>query len=257
MTTAKEQFKSDLQKDPSDLEREADGARKDLEGTVEKLMHQLSPRELINRGVEMVRNTGDVDFVRNLVNRVESNPIPTVLAGVGLIWLATASSSSKTSSHDVARRTREAGHKVAEGATDAMHRVQDGGRHTAESARNGLRSARDGYNQLLTEQPLLIGALAMAAGAALGTLLPKTSTEDRVMGDWSDKGSDAIKEKAEEKLQDLQGKSSSDSSGRDDAPASGDDSSDGKGPGPSAAPPPPTSPGTARDSGNSHRGASY
>ncbi|KPQ30001.1 MAG: hypothetical protein HLUCCX14_02675 [Marinobacter excellens HL-55] len=125
-----------------------------------------------------------------------------------------------------------------------------------------LSDSKKGLSRLLSavvvfEQPLLIGALAMAAGAALGTLLPKTSTEDRVMGDWSDKGSDAIKEKAEEKLQDLQGKSSSDSSGRDDAPPSGDDSSDGKGPGPSAAPPPPTSPGTARDSGNSHRGASY
>jgi hypothetical protein len=226
----KEQFKNDLQKDPEDLEREADDARENLEGTVDKLMHQLSPKELIDRGIAMVRKTGDVDFIRKVVNRVETNPIPTALAGVGLIWLMTASSSPKSPSVDasegtrgVAERTREAGHKVAEGA------------------RSGLRDARNGYSELLNEQPLLIGALALAAGAALGALLPRTSVENRAMGDWSDKGADAIKEKAEEKLQDLQGTSSPDRAGPSDASAYD-------------TPPPPASPGTGRESGNTHHG---
>ncbi|MCL7945384.1 DUF3618 domain-containing protein [Marinobacter sp. ATCH36] len=281
MTTAKEQFKNDLKKDPADLEREADGAREDLEGTVDKLMHQLSPTELLNRGISMVRNTGDVDFIRNLVNRVESNPIPTVLAGVSLIWLITASSSPNSSSRgsaertrDAAERTREAGHKVAEGASDVMHRVRDSGRHTAENARSGLRDAREGYTQLLREQPLLVGILAVAAGATLGALLPRTSTEDRVMGDWSDRGTDAIKEKAEEKLQDLQGKASPDSAESYDTPAGGmpsakttnkttssstggEDAPAATGAGQSAAPPPPASPGSGSDSGKTHGGTNY
>lgn len=281
MTTAKEQFKNDLKKHPADLEREADSVREDLEGTVDKLMHQLSPTELLNRGISMVRNTGDVDFVRNLVNRVESNPIPTVLAGVGLIWLITASSSPKSSSHSVAERTRDAadrtrvaGHKVAEGASDVMHKVRDSGRHTAQSARGGLRDAGKRYTQLLDEQPLLVGVLAVAAGAALGALLPRTSTEDRVMGEWSDRGADAIKEKAEEKLHDLQGKASPDSADSYDAPAGGmpsakttnktasgatggEDAPAGTGAGASAAPPPPASPGAGRDSGKTHGGTNY
>lgn len=121
MTTAKEQFKTDLQKEPEELEREADGAREDLEGTVDKLMHQLSPNELLNRGIAFFQNKGDYDFVRNLVIRVENNPIPTVLAGVSLVWLMTASkkpsgqrdkmssttSSIKSSSHDAAERARK------------------------------------------------------------------------------------------------------------------------------------------------------
>ena len=223
MTTIKEQFKNDLHKDPEDLEREADDARANLEGTVDKLMHQLSPRELIDRGITMVRNTGDINFVRNVINRVESNPVPTALAGVGLIWLMTASSSPTPPSHALAERTREAGHKVAEGT------------------RSGLREASNGYSELLNEQPFLIGALALAAGAALGALLPRTSVENRAMGDWSDKGADAIKEKAEEKLQDLQGTSSPDRADPSDASAYD-------------TPPPPASPGTGRESGNTHHG---
>ncbi|MFN2361621.1 MAG: DUF3618 domain-containing protein [Marinobacter sp.] len=263
MTTEKEQFKNDLNKDPEDLKREADDAREDLEGTVEKLMHQLSPKELLNRGIEMVQNTGDVDFVRNLVNRVESNPIPTVLAGVSLIWLITASSSPNSSSRGAAERTR-----------DAAERTRDAGHKAAKGARSGLRDAHDGYTHLLSEQPLLVGVLAVAAGAALGALLPRTSTEDRVMGEWSDRGTDAFKERAEEKLQDLQGKASPDSAGSYDTPAGGmpsakatnkaasgskvgEDAPAGTGPGPSAAPPPPASPGSSSDSGKTHGGANF
>jgi ElaB/YqjD/DUF883 family membrane-anchored ribosome-binding protein len=223
MTTIKEQFKNDLQKDPADLAREADGARENLEGTVDKLMHQLSPKELIDRGIAMVRNTGDLDFVRNVINRVETNPIPTALAGVGLIWLMTASSSPTPPSHALAERTREAGHKVAEGT------------------RSGLREASNGYSELLNEQPFLIGALALAAGAALGALLPRTSVEDRAMGEWSDKGADAIKDKAEEKLQDLQGKPSTDGANFNDAAAYD-------------TPPPPASPGAGGAPDNTYHG---
>lgn len=290
MTTAKEQFKNDLQRDPEDLEREADSVREDLEGTVDRLMHQLSPSELLDRGISMLRNTGDYDFVRNLIVRVENNPIPTVLAGVSLIWLMTASkepsahreklasatSSFKASSHDAAERTREAGQQVASGASDVMQRVRDTGRHTAESARTGLRDAREGYTQMLREQPLLVGVLAVAAGAALGALLPRTSTEDRVLGEWSDRGADTLKEKTEEQLHKVQGEASPESGGRDDASShstpspkatnkgasgvsGGGGSPAGAGTGQSAGKPPPepASPGAGRESGNTHRGTNY
>lgn len=291
MTTAKEQFKNDLHRDPEDLEREADSVREDLEVTVNKLMHQLSPSELINRGISMFRNTGDFDFVRNLVSRVENNPIPTVLAGVSLIWLMSASSqpsasreklssatsSLKSTSHDAAERTREAGHQVAAGASGVMHRVSDASRHTAESARTGLRNAREGYTEMLREQPLLVGVLAVAAGAALGALLPRTAAEDRVMGELSDRGADALKEKTEEKLHEAQGKASPESAGSGDAsvsstssptvtnkPASGVAGGGGSPAGPSASqsdPQPPqldpASPGAGRDSNKTHPGTNY
>lgn len=235
MTTAKEQFKSDLQKDPEDLEREADDVRENLEGTVDKLMHQLSPSELIDQGISFFRSKGDFDFVRNLVRHVENNPVPTVLAGVSLIWLMTASGQSsamsgerlKSTSHDAAERARETGQQVATGASDVMHRVSDASRHTAESARDGLRNARESYTEMLREQPLLVGVLAVAAGAALGALLPRTSAEDRMVGGLSDKGTDTLKEKAQsrlkeeqDKLKEAQDKAAPEGNGRDAAAAS-------------------------------------
>lgn len=249
MTTAKEQFKNDLQKDPEDLEREADGVREHLEGTIDELMQQFSPGELINRGISLLQSRGNYDFVRNLSRQVENNPMPTILAGVSLIWLITASkqpsvqqgesftdkigqkagatrdkvssatSSLSSSSHDAAERTRETGHQMAASASDAMHRVSDASRQTAESARSGLRNAREGYTHMLHEQPLLVGILAVAAGAALGGLAPRTSVEDRMMGEMSDRRSDDLKDKTEEKLQEMQGDTSQESTDQNDTSA--------------------------------------
>lgn len=255
MNTATEQMKNDLSRNPEDLAREADGAREHLEGTVDELMQQLAPGELLNQGLSYIRNKGDFDFFRNLTNQVENNPIPTVLAAVSLIWLmnaskqpsshdgsqegeslkdrlgkkagatrdklSSASSGMSSSSHEAAERTRETGHRVAAGASDAMHRVSDASRSTAESARSGLRNAREGSTRMLREHPLLMGALAGAIGAGLGSLLSRTSTEDRVMGGMSDRSTDTVKEKTEEKLHEAQQKVSPESAGSSNAsPAS-------------------------------------
>lgn len=252
---ATEQMKKDLSRDPEDLAREADSARAHLEGTVDELMQQFAPGELMNKGISFIQSKADYDFLRNLTRQVENNPIPTILATVSLVWLMNASkqpsmhgkshmeshneesltdrlgkkaaatrdklssatSNLGSSSHDAAERTRETGHRVAAGASDAMHRVSDASRNTADSARSGLRSAREGTTQMLRDHPLLIGALAGVVGAGLGSLLARTSAEDRAMGELSDRGTDAVMEKTEEKLHEAQEKVSPETAGGSDA----------------------------------------
>lgn len=216
MMTAKEQFKTDLRKDPEDLEHEADSARAELEGTLDELMQQLSPGELLNQGIALFKGSGDRPFVRNLTSQVENNPVPVILAGVSLAWLMSASKQPPVhqgggQAHRMGEKVgaaRDTGHRMAEGAGDMAHRVSDASRHTLDNARSGIRSARDGYSQMLHEQPLLVGVFAVAAGAALGSLLPRTAVEDQAVGPLSDKGTDAVKDKTEDKLQETQGSAS-------------------------------------------------
>ncbi|WP_299971063.1 DUF3618 domain-containing protein [uncultured Roseobacter sp.] len=55
-------------------------------------------------------------------------------------------------------------------------------RSAARSMSQGTDAAADFYDQ----QPLVVGALALAVGAALGGALPRTKTEDDLMGTQSD-----------------------------------------------------------------------
>lgn len=55
-------------------------------------------------------------------------------------------------------------------------------RQTSKSAQKGVDAAADFYDN----QPLVVGALALAFGAAMGGALPRTQTEDDLMGAQSD-----------------------------------------------------------------------
>jgi len=54
---------------------------------------------------------------------------------------------------------------------------------------------------LTKENPLGLAAAGMAVGFVMGTLLPRTSTENRAMGTLSDEVTDRAKEAAGESLQ--------------------------------------------------------
>jgi hypothetical protein len=76
----------DDRKSPERLEQEADQARARLERTVGALSDRLSPGELLDQGMRMLRdNSGE--FGRNLATQVKQNPMPLVLTAIGLSWL--------------------------------------------------------------------------------------------------------------------------------------------------------------------------
>ena len=91
--------------------------------------------------------------------------------------------------HDVgaeARRLRERLSEGTEGLSEAARERVVAARHRAVEARRHASSAmsngRDSAGDLFERQPLVIGALAFAVGAAIAALLPKTRTEDNYLG---------------------------------------------------------------------------
>ena len=76
----------------------------------------------------------------------------------------------------------------------ARHEFADRAGQTGYYARRYGRRARQGFLQTLDEQPLVLGAIGLAVGAALGSILPRTTREDRLMGETRDR----LKHQAEE-----------------------------------------------------------
>lgn len=80
-------------------------------------------------------------------------------------------------------RARDAAAGLASRAADAWERGRDavgaGGRRVRES----VRQAGDRAVDLYQAEPLIAGAIGIAAGALIGALLPSTALEDRMLGD--------------------------------------------------------------------------
>ena len=61
--------------------------------------------------------------------------------------------------------------------------------------------ARRGFFDTLHEQPLVLGALGLAAGAAIGAALPTTEKEDEWLGDSRDRLAERAKEAGREQVE--------------------------------------------------------
>ena len=167
-------IKRDIRKDPSALEHEADVVRADVERTLQDLERRLSPTALVDRGLQAVKQNG-TDFGRNLAVQVRNNPVPALLTGIALTWLMAASDRPpRESAHQgrAYRAARAGGRAAATGTRHAAEHVTHSARAAAHGMGDAGRAVRRGYTYMRHEQPLLLRALAVAAGAAIGAMLP-------------------------------------------------------------------------------------
>jgi hypothetical protein len=221
-------------REPQAIEREIDATRADMRATLEALERRWSLERLVDLTVGRVREHGG-EFAGNLTDTVTRNPVPLLLTSIGVGWLILASrGNTRPDSSDsgvryrtgnIRERATHAADTVREraaAAADEVHGVMESTRdslaHAAESSREtlghtaaSLRStasraaaatrdrvdhARAGMDRLLDEQPLLLGAFGLAAGAIIGALLPTSEHEDRLFGEARDKAMKGVAEKS-------------------------------------------------------------
>jgi ElaB/YqjD/DUF883 family membrane-anchored ribosome-binding protein len=90
----------------------------------------------------------------------------------------------------------QVGESLAGAAEQAGHAFHDVG--------DQARRATNSVTHVLENQPLIAGALAFAAGAALGALVPRLPQEDELMGEVADQVKHVVKDAAEPLLEEGQ-----------------------------------------------------
>jgi hypothetical protein len=213
-------------RDPDVIEDEIDLTRSSIEATLGEIQRRVSARAVMDRALSYTRDAG-VDFGSELADTVRHNPVPTVLTGVGIAWLM-AASRTNGNGYAAGRYGRadgaSAGERAREKAAHARQHLHDGAERLRESAHDGadhvrhttrraadrlanagerLRASGHEARNLLDEQPLLVGAIAVALGATLGALLPATSAEDRYLGPASDRAKARGAHRARDEARDL------------------------------------------------------
>jgi len=174
------------------------------------------------------------DFIDELNEAVRRNPVPAALVGVGILWmfmggakntiLGKASSSvlggigrgAQQASEAASRGVRQAGGAMAESLSGAAETAQAASGTTAAAASSAAetvsqavasgarslqasgqevgKSVQQTLADMFDKQPLLLGAMGAALGAAMAAALPPTPVENRLMGD----AAESLKEKAQE-----------------------------------------------------------
>ena len=211
-----------------------------VEKVMEKVNDKISTvtepaMEVMGRAGEKLKETGS-----SIGNTVWQNPIPFALVGLGLGMLIvnrvrnadgrTMRSYGRESDRDMgygmatpryagmgrqygasgeyagasrqygASSTRGTLSQVRNTASEVMHGTTQRVSHLGHQAKEGALRAGRGLQRLVHENPLAVGAAAVAVGAAVGLALPSTRIEEEYMGEASEKLVDNAKQAARDAM---------------------------------------------------------
>lgn len=185
-------------RDPKEIQSEVSDARHDLDRTLDAIQNRFTPGYAIDQTFQYLRGSAG-GFAGNFSNKVQNNPIPITLLGVGLAWLIASDARPEPPPNSHGSSVGETFGKAGDKAKSAGEKVKDAGdnlmnkagdvRHRAGSAAGGAREkmgqlgedgryqaqrARAKADHLMQEHPLAIGALGLALGVAFAASLPST-----------------------------------------------------------------------------------
>lgn len=188
---------------PEQILAEIDRTRGEMDRTLTAIEQKLTPEQLMDQGVDWLRGSGAMEFAQNLGGAAKHNPLPMALTGIGIAWLMALG-------RDPARHDGPGSTRRADGGTEAsMHERMSSARHRAgekvgsmaDTTRQQWHRARSGLDYLVKEQPLVLGAIGLAIGAAIGASAPRTRQEDELLGEPSRRLTERAKEAGAQQLE--------------------------------------------------------
>lgn len=206
----------------TELERQSEAARERVADTAETIRKKLTAGQLFDEFSNMFTGGDLAGAVGNLKAQVRDNPLPAVLVGAGLAWLAfgngvgsqngsghhsgtVSPSGSPRPPHGHAGGTERsvvdtvtgAAGSVAAGAKNAAGSVSEAASemvnslsHTADRLRHSMLTGSShtapnmpkSLANLTSQEPLLVAAAGVAIGALIGAMLPPTGLEKEQVG---------------------------------------------------------------------------
>ncbi|HEX2525831.1 MAG TPA: DUF3618 domain-containing protein [Geminicoccus sp.] len=140
-------------------------------------------------------------------------------AGVVSSVAATAAGAVSSAAHTASHALDQAAHVASSGYGSATRHAHDA-RHSLSGAASGLADQAGTYyggirsqgvrasgyaqqrlSRVIEDQPLVLGGVGLAIGAALGAMLPTTRVEDELVGETSDRIKAQVAEAAQEQYE--------------------------------------------------------
>ncbi len=203
-------------------------------GKVERVMNKVGEtigevtepaREVVGRAGSVIKETG-----KSAGDVVWRNPIPVALIGLGLGMLAMrafrrgngynyeydatprsgvrrqnfSGAETEYGWHETGNTSTGGLNQVKETASELAHRSTDAISHLGTRAKDTASSIGTRVEHMLRENPIAVGAVAVAAGTAVGLMLPTTRFENEYIGETSEKLMDKAQEVAREAIDKVQ-----------------------------------------------------
>lgn len=195
-------------KSSAEIERDIGHTRNELDAIIDEIGKRIHPKRVLNQAIDSLRHAGPGEKAdlfgmgRQVADRFQKNPIPFVLTGIGLAWLAwdmqhRTELRSESLANEDRRKAQQAGTGASgaiasgkERAGQAKEAAKEAGREiggTLESATErlstGYRQGAQKADRVFDQNPLAMGLVAMFFGSMAAMLIPQSSQEEDLFGE--------------------------------------------------------------------------
>jgi hypothetical protein len=212
------------------LKADISATQADLRQTVETIQERLSAENLkeqaaakvreatLGRAQDMMNRVGDrvgnaasrtKETTATVADAVRENPLPYALIGIGVAWLLATRRSSGDASRYSSQYDRTSDNSDRDSASGLASSAASAAKSTAADLSVRVRVAqsrvRSRWQTLLDENPIALGAAALAVGGLVGAAIPATHVENEYLGEARDTVVDTARSMAETTAQQLVG----------------------------------------------------
>ena len=226
---------SDSRDETEQIRADIEETRVEMGSTIDAIQEKLSPQRVIQevknsvreatvgKVKEVMQNVGEAtrDAGVFAVQSIRKHPWPYILigSGVGLLIVNQFRTNGVTQSYDRQLDIEEPGmienaqtaiggalNTVQEKAGDVAGRAREQIARVSNQVKEGAVNANDQVRQTFRERPLVIGGIALLAGALVALSIPTTDVEQEYLGGARDKLVDKAQDVAKDALQKVQEK---------------------------------------------------
>jgi gas vesicle protein len=201
--------------------------RESVKETIEETKTALRAAT-VGRVETMIRDTGSTlnEARQSIWTTIRENPVPAALSAIGLTWLFLnrggksdggrryetgfepeeygrggdrgLGSRAGTAVRQVKERASDAVESAQQKAGELVSTASETAERVADRAQVQVRRVEQAVGRWMDDNPVALGAVALAAGTALGLALPRTEKEDQLLGSARDTVVDRAQELASE-----------------------------------------------------------
>ncbi len=234
---------ADSDENPEQIRAEIEDTRAVMSQTINEIQERLSPDHLMGQVKETVRDAtiGKVERAVSSVgetisevtepalemaglagnaikevgttvaDKIWKNPIPVALIGLGVGMLVVRNFSNGSSQRSLPnRRSNYAPGDVGQPqlpqspGAGTLNQVKETATDLAYRAKDSASSVGTRFGELCRDNPLAVGAVAVAAGTAVGLMLPSTQFESEYIGETGEKLVESVEDVARGALDKVQ-----------------------------------------------------
>src|SRR5690606_19907418 len=111
---------------------------------------------------------------------------------------SSATDAASSAASAISDKASSAAGAVSDMASRSRQRMHDTRHYASDSMHNAGSRAQRMFSDTLDKEPLILGAIGLAVGAAIGAMMPRTRMEEEYLRPYAEKASDTVKDVAQQ-----------------------------------------------------------